>query len=407
MAWFRYSARDAQGNLQRGHLEAHSVEAVADRLLGDGFSPLTIEPDARAGEQRDGSAQGSRFERAVALTDLMVFSRQMYSLVRAGVPIMRAMTGLAETARHPRMARVIRAVASELENGRALAEALRQHPDVFDGLFVSIIQVGENSGRLDEAFLQLSRHLEREKATRDQIRAAMRYPVIVLVAIAIAIGVINVFVIPAFGRMFTSFGAELPLATRVLLATSDFTVQYWYVVLGGVTVLAAGFIWWKRTPGGRYRWDRTKLRIPVIGDIVLRATLARFGRSFAMATRSGVPIITALSMVARAADNAWIGERIERIRTGIERGEGLTRSAANTELFPALVMQMIAVGEETGQVDDMLEEVADFYDREVEYDIKQLNAYIEPLMLVVVGILVLILALGVFLPMWDLGQAAL
>lgn len=407
MAWFRYRARDAQGNLQQGHLEGQSVESVADRLLGDGFSPLTIEADPQAGERREGGTGRSWFERPVALTDLMVFCRQMYSLTRAGVPIIRAMTGLAETTRHPRMARVIRSVASELENGRAVADGLRQHPDVFDGLFVSIVQVGENSGRLDEAFLQLSRHMEREKATRDQIRSAMRYPVIVLVAIAIAIGVINVFVIPAFGRMFASFGAELPLATRILLATSDFTVQYWYVVLGGLAALVAGFMWWKRTPRGRYLWDRTKLRIPVIGDIVLRATLARFGRSFAMATRSGVPIITALSMVARATDNAWIAERIERIRTGIERGEGLTRSAANTELFPALVMQMITVGEETGQVEDMLEEVADFYDREVEYDIKQLNAYIEPLMLVIVGILVLILALGVFLPMWDLGQAAL
>ena len=407
MAWFRYRARDAQGHLQKGHLEAHSADAVADRLMADGFSPLTIEADPQPGDRRDGGTARSRFERQVALADLMVFCRQMYSLTRAGVPIIRAMTGLAESTRHPRMTRVIRSIASELENGRALADCLRQHPDVFDGLFVSIIQVGENSGRLDEAFLQLSRHLEREKATRDQIRAAMRYPVIVLVAIAIAIGVINVFVIPAFGRMFASFGAELPLATRILLATSDFTVQYWYVVLGGLAALVAAFLWWKRTPRGRYVWDRTKLRIPIIGDIVLRATLARFGRSFAMATRSGVPIITALSMVARATDNAWIAERIERIRTGIERGEGLTRSAANTELFPALVMQMIAVGEETGQVDDMLEEVADFYDREVEYDIKQLNAYIEPLMLVVVGILVLILALGVFLPLWDLGQAAL
>ncbi len=407
MPWFSYKARDAQGNLQEGQLEAETVEAVADRLLGDGFSPLTIEPDRSRPHEGDEPFGALLFERRVTLDELMVFARQMYSLTRAGVPIIGAMTGLAETTRHKRMARVIRGVAAELENGRALADCLRQYPDVFDGLFVSIIQVGENSGRLDEAFLQLSRHLEREKATRDQIRAAMRYPVIVLVAIAVAIGVINAFVIPAFGRMFESFGADLPLPTRVLIATSSFTVQYWYLVLGGLAAMVAAFSFWKRTTAGRYRWDAIKLRLPVVGSIILRATLARFGRSFAMAMRSGVPIITALTMVARATDNAWVGARIEGIRTGIERGEGLTRSAANTELFPALVVQMIAVGDETGQVDDMLDEMADFYDREVEYDIKQLNAYLEPIMLVIVGLLVLILALGVFLPMWDLGQAAL
>lgn len=403
MPHFRYRARDAQGELLQGRMEANGTDAVADRLMSDGSIPLAIEEVRAPGP---GLSLPS-LERRVSITDLMVFSRQMYTLSRAGIPILRAMTGLAESTRHPRLVRVIRSMAEELEGGRALSECMRQHPDVFPALYVSMIAVGENSGRLDEAFQQLTNHLEREKTTREQLRAAMRYPVMVLSAIAVAIGVINVMVIPAFANMFASFDAELPLPTRILIATSDFTVNQWYWVVGGIAAIVGTFMWWKRTPDGRYRWDGFKLRIPIIGDIIKRATLARFARSFAMASRSGVPIITALNTVGRATGNVWVGERIDMIRAGIERGESLTRSAAATELFPPLVMQMLAVGEETGQVDDMLEDVADYYDREVAVDIAQLNAYIEPIMLLFVAVLVLILALGVFLPMWDLGAAAL
>lgn len=403
MPHFRYRARDAQGELLQGRMEANGTDAVADRLMSDGSIPLAIE-EVRAPGPR---LSLPSLERRVSITDLMVFSRQMYTLSRAGIPILRAMTGLAESTRHPRLVRVIRSMAEELEGGRALSECMRQHPDVFPALYVSMIAVGENSGRLDEAFQQLTNHLEREKTTREQLRAAMRYPVMVLSAIAVAIGVINVMVIPAFANMFASFDAELPLPTRILIATSDFTVNQWYWVVGGIAAIVGTFMWWKRTPDGRYRWDGFKLRIPIIGDIIKRATLARFARSFAMASRSGVPIITALNTVGRATGNVWVGEHIDMIRAGIERGESLTRSAAATELFPPLVMQMLAVGEETGQVDDMLEDVADYYDREVAVDIAQLNAYIEPIMLLFVAVLVLILALGVFLPMWDLGAAAL
>jgi len=403
MASFSYKARNAQGQPVEGQLEAAAAEAAAEQLLANGMTPIDIV------ERKVKASAGGEIrwlEPRIALDDLIMFSRQMYTLSKAGVPIIRAMNGLAETARNPRMKRVLKQVAESLESGRSLGESLRQHPRVFDNLYVSIIQVGENSGRLEESFLQIARYLELDKETREQVKTALRYPIIVMLVIAAAIGVINAMVIPQFAKAFASFNAELPLATRFLLGTSAFTVAYWPYVLVCLVVIAAAVRAYVRTEQGELRWDRIKLRIPIIGNIILRATLARFARSFAMALRSGVPLVQALSVVSRAVDNSFIGGYVRGMRAGIERGESLTRTAANTGLFTPLVMQMLVVGEETGQVDDMMQEVAEFYEREVDYDIKRLGTYIEPVMLALVGVMVLILALGVFLPMWDLAGAA-
>jgi len=278
-------------------------------------------------------------------------------------------------------------------------------PKIFSHLYVSMIQVGENTGRLDESFLQISEYLELEKGTRDRIKAALRYPVIVIVAIAAAIAVINLFVIPAFAKVYSGLNAELPWATKVLIATSNFTVANWPFILAGLIFIYAGIVMYIRTDNGRYKWDKYKLRLPIIGSIINRSLLARFSRSFAMATRAGVPLIQTMTVVSRAADNSYISERILDMRNGIERGDTLTRTAAATNLFTPLVLQMMSVGEETGAVDDLLQEVAEYYEREVDYDLKNLSAAIEPILIVAIGIMVFILALGVFLPMWDLAGA--
>lgn len=406
MPHFRYKARSSRGEAVEGVLEAASVDAVANQLFNTGVTPIDIQ-ETRAPRQRTGGETWSRlFERRVTLVDLIVFSRQMYTLSRAGIPIIRAINGLADSTKSERFARVLRRISESLESGRSLAESLRQHPDVFSSLYVAIIQVGENSGRLDEAFLQMARHLETDKETRDRVKTALRYPTMVLVAISAAIAIINVWVIPRFASVFDAFNAELPWATKLLIGVSDFSVNYWPHILLLLIAAIAGATWYVRTERGRYKWDKHKLRIPIFGDIILRATLARFARSFAMSMRSGVPLIQALTAVSRAVDNDFVGSRVLMMRNGIERGESLTRTAATTSLFTPLVLQMLAVGEETGQVDDMMEEVAGFYEREVDYDLKQLSSYIEPILIVGIGVLVLILALGVFLPMWDLAQAA-
>ena len=244
----------------------------------------------------------------------------------------------------------------------------------------------------------------REKETRERIKAALRYPTFVIVAIAIAIAVINIWVIPAFAGLFAKAGVELPWQTKLLMATSECFVQWWgflLTIIIGVLITAKIYV---QTENGRYQWDRYKLKIPLAGDIIFRATLARFARSFSMGLKSGVPLIQSMVVVSRSVGNEYISEKILDMRSGIERGESLTRTAGLTKMFTPLVIQMLSVGEETGKVDDMMEEVAEYYDREVDYDIKNLSASIEPILIIAIGIMVLILALGVFLPMWDMAK---
>jgi len=322
------------------------------------------------------------------------------------VPITQALSGLAESTRNPVMGRALQDVTHNLESGRDLSSSLARHPQIFPSLVISLVQVGENTGRLDEVFLQISKYLELEKDTRDRIKAALRYPIIVLTAIAVAITIINMFVIPNFAKIFKSFHVELPLATRILIGISNFFVTFWPYLLVGLALLIVGARAYVKTEQGRYRWDKFKLRIPLIGNIIRRSILARYARSFAMTSRTGVPLVQGLTIVAKAIDNDYIAERILSMRNGIERGESLTRTATLSGMFTPLVLQMISVGEDTGAVDTLLLEVAEFYEREVDYDIKSLSAAIEPILMVAIGIMVLILALGIFLPMWELARAA-
>lgn len=403
MATFAYRGRNPSGELISGQLDAASSSAAANRLMEDGIVPLAIEVHT-ATAQTDWRQLWQR--NTVSLTDLIMFSRQMYSLARAGVPILQAFISLADSATNPKFAAVLRNVADLLASGQSLASAMSKHEDVFSSFYVSMIHVGENTGLLDGVFKQLATHLEREMETQKRIGQALRYPSFVLIAISIAIAVINLMVIPAFAQIFASFHAQLPWATRLLLGTSNFFVHYWALML---VAIGGGIFAWRRyvaTAAGRLFWDSKKLRIPIIGDIVHRALLGRFAHAFATMMRAGVPLSTALNVVARVVDNAYVGEKIRGMSIGIERGESITRNAAATQMFSPLVLQMLAVGEETGSMEELLEEVADFYDREVDYDLKRVSDRIEPLMLLLAGALVLILALGVFLPMWDMAGAA-
>jgi MSHA biogenesis protein MshG len=269
-----------------------------------------------------------------------------------------------------------------------------------------MVRIGEMTGRLTEAFERLAEHIEFEMDVRGRVKQALRYPMTVMIAIALAMVVINIFVIPTFATVFAQFKAELPLMTRVLLAVSGFSVRYWPLLLGGSVATLWVLRAWRATPAGRYRWDKAMLRLPVAGPIVLKATLARFARSFSMAARSGVPISQAMSVAAKTLDNAFVRLRIEQMRDGIERGESLTRCATAAGVFTPMVLQMIAVGEETGSLDTLLMEIAGMYERETGYAIRGLSASLEPLLLLVIGGMVLVLALGVFLPLWSLGGAA-
>ena len=408
MPIFEYKGRNNQGQAVNGNIEANSADAVATQLLNTGITPVDIAQAKKEQETKDNNNLSFDFNKnkKPTLVDLVLFSRQMYTLLRAGVPIIRAITGLADTTRNKVLQRTLHSLRLEIEGGHELSTALAQHPDIFSHLFVSMVQVGENTGNLDEVFLQISGYLEREKNTKDQIKAAIRYPTFVIIAITIAMFIINMWVIPTFAKVFAGFGAELPLPTRILLGISEFTVNYWYVIAGILIISFFSLRHYINTEKGHWQWDRLMTRIPIIGSIVLRATLARFARSFSMSLNAGVPLVTGLTLVSRAVDNVFVGGHIADMRNGVERGDSLTRTAAATEMFTPLVIQMLTVGEETGNVDEMLNEVADFYDREVDYDVKNLTSAIEPILIVFIGAMVLVLALGVFLPMWDLAGAA-
>jgi MSHA biogenesis protein MshG len=407
MPYFAYKGRNSRGELVQGVIENSDSGAVADQLLNTGVAPIDIKP---TGTPAGAGAQGLMqrlFPPIVALENRMLFSRQMYTLLKSGVPILRALSGLRESSTNPTMVRVLGDVRESLDAGRELSAAMRKHPSVFDSFYVSMVRVGEMTGRLDEVFLRLFEHIEFEKDIKARIKQAVRYPIFVIVAMVIAIALVNLFVIPAFAKLFAGFKAELPIFTRMLMASSDFTVKYWPVI-AAVTVFGYfGFRTYVGTEAGRYNWDKIKLHIPVAGKIVEKAMLARFSRSFAMALRSGVPVVQSMSVVALVTDNAYIAQRIEQMRDGVERGESVLRTAMTTGVFTPVVLQMIAVGEETGELDRLLQDVAEMYEREIDYDLKNLSSQIEPILIVFLGILVLILALGVFLPIWDLGQAAM
>jgi MSHA biogenesis protein MshG len=405
MPQFAYKSRNAGGQLVEGVQEGPSPAAVAELLAGRGLVPVDIRETA---QQSAGKAAISLelFKPRVGHIDLLLFSRQMHTLLKSGVPILRALAGLQESSTNPAMKDVIGDIRESLEAGRELSVALARHPRVFSPFYVSMVRVGETTGMLEDVFMRLFEHLDFERFMREQVKSALRYPMFVVIAMAIAIVIINLFVIPAFAQVFKGFGAELPLMTRVLIGFSDFMVAWWPALLAGLILAIMAFRFWVATPKGRYDWEALALRIPVAGKIVRKAGLARFARSFALGMKSGVPVMLALSNSAQTVDNSYLARHIEKMREGVERGESVLRAGIGVGIFTPVVLQMIAVGEESGSLDDMMEEIGQLYQREVEYELKTLGAQIEPILIVALGVLVLILALGVFLPMWDLGKVA-
>lgn len=406
MPHFAYKARDSRGQMVQGVLEGADSGAVAGLLFNTGITPLEISLSAAPRQAGPGLLERLT-ERKIEHTEVLLFSRQMYTLLKAGVPIMGALKGLEESSENKSMSQVIREIRESLDSGHELSVCLSRHPKEFSPFFVAMVRVGELTGTLEEVFLRMFHHMEFEKFMREQVKSAIRYPSFVLATMAVAIVIINIFVIPAFAKVYAGFKAELPLMTKALIAFSNFTVDYWWVMLIGLVAAVVAFRFYVNTEQGRLAWDRYKFRLPVAGGIILKAALARFARSLSLAIRSGVPAVQALTMVARTMDNEHMARKIEAMREGVERGESVLRTATASGVFTPIVLQMVAVGEETGAIDDLMAEIADMYQREVEYDLKNLASQIEPILVVALGIMVLILALGVFLPIWDLSNAAL
>jgi MSHA biogenesis protein MshG len=408
MPRFAYTGRAAGGAVS-GELDGADAGAVATLLMSRGVTPLQIEArQGTAGPVKANAVTLPRwFAPKVQPADLMMFSRQLHTLLRAGVPILRALAGLQDSAVNPAMKRALADVRRSLESGIELSICFAQQGGVFDNFYVSMVRVGEMTGRLDEIFMRLFRHLEFEQFMSQQVKSALRYPGFVIAAMFVAVGVINTLVVPAFAGVFKSFNAELPLATRLLMASSEFTLNYGWLLCAGAVAGVIGLRRWIATPAGRQAWDGFKLRLPLAGRIVQKATLSRFARSFSLALKSGVPVEQALSVVAQTVDNAHITRKVEAMREAVERGETILRAAGAAGIFTPVVLQMIAVGEETGTVDELMDEIAELYTNDVQYELKTLSQQIEPILIVFLGVMVLVLALGVFLPLWDLGRVAL
>ena len=404
MPSYSFIGRDAQGERVQGVVEALSENEVASIIESQNCTPVKIDIDSI-------SSAGPSFvprPRLANNSDLLImYCRQMHALLGSGVPITRAIRGLADASQSLSFRGTLYDVSRSLEAGIELSVAMRAHASVFPSLFVSLIKVGENTGRLEHAFLKLAEHLERERESARRFKQATRYPAFLMIAITLALTVISVWVIPSFESLFAKFDSELPLATRFLIGLAQGVERYGIVVLFLVVVLFFVWLIWSRSDSGRLAWHRLLLRVPVIGNLLKHIALSRFVRSFAMVVKAGMPINEGISISASAAGNAWVEYRVGKMRSAIERGEALYPAAFMTGIFTNLVLQMIAVGEESGRLDDLLEDVAQFYDEEVDYKLKSLAELIEPLLIVAMGAMVLILALGVALPLWDLGSAAM
>lgn len=404
MQIYQYKGRNALGEVMQGEIDSPSPHSVAKWLNESGIYPISIRLKPQPKESPPWLAK-LLGENEVKPADLLLFTRQMGTMGKSGLPLMESITGLQKTTPSKGLAKVLRQVRMDLDSGLEFSAALARHPEVFSEYYVNMIRVGEGSGQLDEAFQSLQKQLDFDRQMTQRIKSAMRYPSFVLMAIAVAMAILTIFVIPVFAKTYAGLKVELPLLTRILLASSNFAVNYWWAVLGAAVLaglLVRAFV---RGKQGRYLWDKHKLRLPVFGSIITKATVARFCGGFATAYRSGVPIVQSLELVARVVDNAFFASRIGLMRMGLERGESFSRVARSTGIFTALELQMIGVGEDSGDIEGMVAQIATQYEEEVAYEVSRLSESIEPILLGLMGGLVGVLLLGIFLPMWSLGEA--
>ena len=396
---YAYKVRDRQGRMIGGTLEADSQGAVANRLRQMGYAPISIEAEKRASLKMEITLPGGG---RVKPKDLAVFSRQFATMINSGLSLLRALTILAEQTANKRLATVIGEVRAEVEKGTALSVALAQHPKVFNRLYVSMIRSGEVGGFLDQVLLRVAETLEREVALRSKIKSAMTYPVVVFAMVLMIVSAMLVFIVPMFKNLYASLGGQLPLLTRLLVGISDVVKKGFPFVIVGIILISFGFRRWVSTPSGRYRMDAFKLKAPVFGPLFHKTALSRFSRTLATLLRSGVPILQSLEIVSETVNNGVLSKAVRDVQDSVREGESLAVPLAKHAVFPAMVVQMLAVGEETGALDTMLSKVADFYDQEVEAAVEALTSLIEPILIAVMGGAVGSMVIALYMPMFNI-----
>jgi type IV pilus assembly protein PilC len=393
---FQYKVRDRAGNVTSGSLVADSEALVLSRLREQGLTPLDVK------RQKRGIGQIEFGGKKVKLKQIAVFSRQFATMVNSGLPILRALAILSEQTENKELARVLGEARLDVEQGSSLSGALSKHDHVFNNLYVSMVRSGETGGSLDTTLLRLAELIEREVQLRGKIKSAMTYPIAVVALVVLIMSAMLLFVVPQFKGIYGQLGGTLPLPTRALLFVSDAFKSYWYIVVAALVAARFFFRRWKRTDRGREVVDAFKLRAPVFGSLFHKTALSRFSSTLAMLLRSGVPILQALEIVSDTVNNKVIGKAISDVQISVRDGESIAKPLTKYPVFPPMVVQMIAVGEETGQVDTMLEKIAQFYDQEVEASVDALTSLIEPILIAIIGACVGAAVVALYMPMFNI-----
>lgn len=396
MPSFQYRARDKQGSLVTGSLEAENKSQLESALDRMGLIPIQIMAKGRSLK-----LPGLDSFQKISPQDLILFSRQLATLFGAGVPLTRALYALERQVTNPKFVQIIKAIREEVEGGASLSAAISKHKE-FPELYANMIEAGEAGGILEGVLDRLAFMLEKTSENKSKVKSATLYPKILIGAIVAAVVVLMNFVVPKFGKLYASFQIELPLPTRILIVLSDAFVNYWYIALVFFIVLYLGFRSYLKTESGRLNWDNLSLRIPVFGTLAHKSILSRFSRVLGSLYKSGLPILQSLDIVSRAVENKAIAADIKRIEEEVRAGKSLTEPMSKSRHFPPMMLQMVAVGEDTGNLDEMLEKVAQYYDQEVDATIRNLTTLLEPILLSFIFAMVLFLALAIFLPMWDI-----
>ncbi len=396
---FAYKVKDKKGKVSSGTLEGDSVTTVVTKLRQMGYTVLNV--NAKSAKSSIGSIKFGR-PKKVKTKDITVFSRQFATMINSGLSLTKSLNILSEQTENPRFAEIIGAVQKDVESGLTLSESLAKFADVFSVLFINMVKAGETGGVLDVTLMRVADHYEKDMAIKGKIKSAMTYPVVMFITAMLIVLAMITFVVPVFVGMFAQLGGDLPLPTKVLVVSSDFIRNYWYTLIVAALVARYSFKKYKKTPGGRLQLDKIKLRLPVFGMLFTKLAIARFTRTFGTLVSSGVPILQAMDIVADTASNEVISRSVKYARQSIKDGETIAKPLSESPIFPPMVVQMISVGEETGALDDMLTKIADFYDDEVSAMVDSLTSLIEPLMIVVMGIIVGGILISLYMPMFKL-----
>lgn len=396
MPAFDYKALSSTGTNTNGVIEAEDVENASALLLAQGLYPTSI--DIRV---------SNLVKRKIVERDVLMFIKQLQTLMRAGIPLLSGLQNLEQSEKNEKFKDVIHDMWLKLNQGQTLSQALGSHPKIFRMYIVQLVNAGETTGRLDEVLDRVYTQLYFEYATKQQIKSATRYPIIIIATTIIAMLILNIWVIPVFGRLYENFKAELPLPTQIILGISNFTRSYWYLVIGSLIASVFGIKHLLTIEEYKLKWDEKKLKLPVFGKIWANAAMSRFARGFALAYKSGIPMNAALDLVAGTVMNSYYEKKIRGMVQNVEKGMSLTASAIQADMFNPILLQMISVGENSGSLDELMIKMADIYQDDIENDVKTIGQQIEPYLLIFLGIGILILAAGVFMPIWNLANVAI